>query len=785
MARWLIARNTTHCAGMSIAAAVRLILIESSALAVLASAPMIAHADDDVLQEIVVTAQKREQKLQDVPISVSAISGDALESQGAHDFREVLLSIPGLSYSGTEPGQSNYSIRGVSTGASSPTTGLYLDDVSVLTISTNFSGAEDLPLFDLDRIEVLKGPQGTLYGGSAMGGAIKYVTRQPDLNDFQVRLTGGVATTDGGAISYNGESVLNVPIIDGTVAMRVGATYRDDGGYIDYVPNAQGVWLNRSATTPPTPYAPLPFASGGTVSQTNANQTQNNSGRLAFKISLDNGLTFVPQATIQRIYEAAPPWYWENLPHFEAAAQMNQPMHDSLNLFSLPIAQTLADVSVTSLTSYWERNREWDRDYTYFIAAIVPPLLANDSPNATDTQTKTFSQELRLASSNPGARLKWVLGALYQHQTDDLNQLVQTAGAGQFFGTGTDITYAGLQDTTLNQEAIFGDVTYSFTSQWDGNVGLRYFDIDQSYHASFAGVLNGGSTAVPDTHSADVGFNPKFNVTYRPADDHMLYATASKGFRPGGPNRFNTDTPLCAPDFAKLGITGAPASYTSDKLWTYELGSKNTFNSGKTVVNGAIYYTDWKDIQQQVNLPTCGFQFIANLGAANIKGAELELRSILVTGVTAGAVASYSKSRITATAPGVSAQVGQPLLDTPEWTGNVYIEFSLPRVAGWDSRLRTDYSYHGSNLRQFDTTSLVTYPSGATGLIPDQSQMQHAYEVGNISLESEKGPWQLRLYVDNFTNAAPILDDYGVLFQTWNVTTLRPRTVGVGISTKL
>src|SRR5580692_11087152 len=198
-------------------------------LALLTAAPLAAYAaDEDSLEEIVVTAQKREQRLQDVPISVSAVSGADLDSAGAHDFREVLLSIPGLSYSGTEPGQSNYSIRGVSTGASSPTTGLYLDDISVLTISTNFSGATDLPLFDLDRVEVLKGPQGTLYGGSAMGGAIKYVTRQPDLYHFGVGMAGGVATTDAGAISYNGESVLNAPIVDGVVGMRIGVMCRDD-----------------------------------------------------------------------------------------------------------------------------------------------------------------------------------------------------------------------------------------------------------------------------------------------------------------------------------------------------------------------------------------------------------------------------------------------------------------------------------------------------------------------------------------------------------------------------
>ena len=755
-------------------------------LALLTAAPLAAYAaaDDDSLEEIVVTAQKREQKLQDVPISVSAVSGADLDSSGAHDFRDILLSIPGLSYSGTEPGQSNYSIRGVSTGASSPTTGLYLDDVSVLTISTNFSGATDLPLFDLDRVEVLKGPQGTLYGGSAMGGAIKYVTRQPDLDHFSVSMAGGTAATDGGAISYNGESVLNAPIIDGVFGVRVGVMYRDDGGYINYIPNAQGVWLNRSATNPPAPYAPEPFASAGTISDTDANTNRNTSGRITFKLALDNGLTILPQATIQRIYEAAPPTYWGNLSDFDTAARMAQPTHDNLNLFSLPITQPLGPVTLTSLTGYWERQRDWDRDYTFFIAGLIPALLSHNSANYSDTETHTFSEELRIAQSDPGAALKWVTGILYQHQTDQLTQIINTDGAGNVFGTGTDNTYTGIQATTTKQYAAFGDVTYTITPMWDVSVGLRYFDIDQSFNADFEGVLNGGTTQINGKHSADVGFNPKYSVTFRPADDHIVYGTASKGFRPGGPNRFNTNSPLCAPDFAKLGISSAPAAYTSDKLWTYELGSKNTFNSGRTIVNAAVFYTDWKDIQQQVNLPTCGFQFIGNVGAASIKGGELELKSILVPGLTGGAVASYTDSRITSTAAGVSAQVGQPLLDTPKWTSSVYLEVSLPTVSGWDSHIRADYSYHGSNIREFDSTSLVTLPNGASGLVPNESMLQHAYREGNVALETEKGVWQLRLYVDNVTNTAPIIDDESQIFNTLNVTTLRPRTVGVLARTK-
>src|SRR6202048_2311846 len=183
-------------------------------LAILAAGPLslsdakaqsVADSPDQIT-EIVVTAQKREQRIQDIPISVSAISGDEIDRAGARNFHDLLLSIPGVSYSGAEPGQSRYSIRGISTAASSPTVGIYLDDVSLITIGTGFAGAADPMLVDLDRVEVLKGPQGTLYGGSAMGGAIKYVSRQPAMNRFSVTAQGGVASVNRGGVSYNVES---------------------------------------------------------------------------------------------------------------------------------------------------------------------------------------------------------------------------------------------------------------------------------------------------------------------------------------------------------------------------------------------------------------------------------------------------------------------------------------------------------------------------------------------------------------------------------------------------
>ncbi len=751
----------------------------------LALGPTAALAEDQtMLSEIIVTAQKREQKLQDVPISITAMSGASLENSGAHDFREVLQSIPGLSFAGNEPGQSNYTIRGVSTGASSPTTGVYLDDVSLLTISTNFSGAVDPPIFDLDRIEVLKGPQGTLYGGSAMGGAIKYVSRQPGLNKTEFDVAGGTSTTASGGESYNVETVANVPLIDGRLALRAGAAYRNDAGYIDYLQNATGLFLNHSSTNPPAAFIPVSYQSAGTFAKTDANEVTNVAARLALKLDLD-GLVILPQAVIQRTREAEPPYYWWNLPSYEASYRYRAPTNDHLNLFSLSINKDFGSLGLTSLSSYSDRSVNWQRDYTFFVAALLPALLPNGTFNQSNTTDHTFSQELRLASTDAEAKLKWTLGLLYQHQNDTLVQIVNTHDGGAFFGTGTDIVYSGIQATRTQQYAAFGDATYSITPAWDASIGLRWFNIDQTYNGIFDGVFNGGANSINDKKSTDTGFNPKATISYHLGEHQLLYLTGAKGFRPGGPNRFNSSSSLCAVDFQKLGISKVPDSFGSDSLWTYELGSKNTFNGGRSIANASIYYTDWSKIQQQVNLPSCGFQFIGNVGAATIKGVELELTTLLAPGVTVGASGNYNQSKITSTKPGVSAQVGQPVLNSPKWMANVFAEFGLPDFGSWSTTVRADFQYHGSMIGQFDTTAVVTTPAGGSELIADQTQVQDSYHVVNLSVEGKYEKWVLRLYANNLTNSTPAL--YTGLARILNMplgTTIRPRTIGLLVRTK-
>jgi iron complex outermembrane receptor protein len=734
------------------------------------------------IPEIVVTAQKREQRLQDVPISIGAITGDEIDRTGAGEFKDLLLSIPGVSYSASQTGLARYSIRGISTDAANPTVGLYLDDVSLITINNSFAGAANPLLIDLDRVEVLKGPQGTLYGGSAMGGAIKFVSRKPVLDEFSVSAAVDIASVDHGGTSYSGESVLNLPLIDHRLAIRIAAAYRLDAGYINNVPNAEVQVWSESATSPPAPFVPVTYPSQSTFERSDFNERSTTMARASIEYTPSDTLTVSPIVTIQRTDQSNPDEFFTNLPDFENTARFNQPTYDDLNVYSLNVTQQLDGFSLTSLTGYVDRTIELDRDFSLYIGLLVPPLLPQDSNNVTTTNSKTLTQELRLGSTDSRSLLKWTVGIYYSHQQDDYYQSIDTVGAGTFFGSGTDLTYAGNIKTVTTQEAIFGDATYTLNARWDLNAGFRWFDIGQSIDGSFSGVFNGGNSEINDRRSTNIGITPKVSVTYRPFDDHLLYASASKGFRPGGPNDYNADIPICYGDLQRLGIGSAPQEYQSDDLWTYELGSKNEFGSRHSRINGAIYYTNWKNIQQQVTLPTCAITFTENVGAATVKGAELSADFAVASAITAGGGVSYTATRITESTLGVSAQVDQELLDTPKWTGSGYAEYEFLHAAAWRASVRADYEYHGANLRQFNSLFSVTYPNGTPGDIPDATQIQGAYHVVNANLNVSNGATHYRLYVDNLTDTAPYLD-FRRAPGFSAATTLRPRTIGISVKT--
>lgn len=765
-----------HLCGTALTALALALATTGTALAQTPSATPLQAEEEATTNEIVVTARKRNERLQDAPLSISAFSEADLREGNARDFKDVLRKVPGVSFSGAELGQSRYSIRGVSTTSPSPTVGIYLDDISLLGATNAFSGAADPVFFDFSRVEILKGPQGTLYGGSAMGGAIKYVSHAPEPGTTTLDTAAGVATTAHGGISYNGEAVLNLPLSD-KLTVRTGFLYRSNAGYVDNIANGPVVDARTSTTAPPAALTPLVRPSLSTRAEDDQNSDHVAAVKAAVLWQPDATLDITASLFRQVYRQKNTGAFFTNLPGLQSSFRLAQPTEDELGVYSLNIVKQLGDVEVTSLTAYADRSVAFDRDYSFYIATLVPPLFGVNSPNASNSSTRTFSQELRAASADPAARLRWTAGLYYAHQRDELDQTVDSIGVGALLGLGTDTVYHGNSVSKLRQYAAFAALTYEILPRLEATAGLRYFNIKQTIDTRGDGVLNGGNTR-GNAETRESGVNPKLELAYRATRDNLVYASAAKGFRPGGGNPFAVAPGLCQADLANLGLTAVPVSFKSDRLWTYEIGSKNQFLGRRLTVNGAAFYTDWKNIQQNVFLPGCGFSFSGNVGGAEIKGAELSAQ-LATGGLTLGAAASYTDAKISKGAPGVSAAVGQPVLDTPEWIANANIAYRLALGADTSLTARADYQYRSSSLRMFEDSFTVATPAGPVSA-PNFTQRQQAYDIVNLGLTVDTGTWQLDLYVNNLTDARPLLD-HNVVSGMQAAVTLRPRTIGLGL----
>jgi iron complex outermembrane receptor protein len=729
------------------------------------------------LADVVVTARKRTEHVQDVPSAISVISSTQLTQGSPRDLKDLLKDVPGVSFSGAEFGQSNYSIDGISTNSTNPTTGIYLDDISLVTLGSNFTGAIDLVPFDLNRVEVLKGPQGTLYGGSAMGGAIKYVSQTPSLNNQTEDVSATGSTTAHGAPSYDFNGVINIPIVEDKFAIRAGVLYRNDGGYINNI--AGGVYENyvQSSTNPPAAFAPTAQPSYSTRTAKDQNSDQVLGVRLSALWKPDDSLEITPSIYYQRYHEDNPSIYWTNLPQFESAFRATQPTTDELAVAGLTIVKHLNGIDLTSLTGYVDRTVLQDRDYSFFNGTLVPPIYPLGGPNTSNTFTRTVSQEIRASSSVADSPLHWTAGLYYSDQSDDFKQKVVVTGGGAVLGTGTDTMYYGQIVTTTDQYALFGNLTYTILPKLDLGVGLRVFDIELSDYRAAGGLFNGG-TSQNSGKSSEKGVDPKFEVDYRATRDNLLYASAAKGFRPGGENA-TISASLCGADLKTLGLSSVPDSYQSDSLWTYEVGSKNQFLDRRLTLNATAYYTDWSQIQQTVNLPTCGFAYTGNVGAATVRGGELGGQYRFAPGLVAGGGVNYADAQITQTLPGVSARVGQPVLGTPKWMANAFLSYSF---SIWNGTLtsRADYQYHGSQLNDFSSTYIASTLGGAPVSEPNINQYLKSYSVVSLSLTLSKGRYDYNVFVNNLLDASPIVA-FSDLNEFTQAETIRPRTIGFNV----
>jgi len=766
-----------------------------------------APAEAVGLEEIVVTAEKRTSTVQDTPISITAVTGADLAARGIVNFSALAAETPGISMKENGPGQTEFEMRGMtSSGGNSPTVGFYLDDVPMTSPASAQNGKVviDPSLYDLNRAEVLRGPQGTLYGAGSMGGTVKLITNQPDTQAFHASGEATGSGTQGGGFNYGINGMVNLPLVDNQVALRLVGTDSHTSGWIDRIVLSDF----------PLP-DPTGFTRGNVLGahvqrdyrQSNAEHLAGARATLLWQVT-DN-FTLTPSVFYQRVTQDGPSAY-DSVPGTMAHYQpfdIAEPYSDQFTLGALTANYHATSFDVTSVTAHWTRRSEQTQDTSEsfenpFTCISIAPACgelpfygANGVGSGPVVGTETdpssqFSEEIRIASTAEGP-LKGVAGVYYsdfksqwQLNTQSQNNL-SYVDFSNFTTPAATTTVWGLNEPAhIRQSALFGEGTWAITPAFKATAGLRLFSYTSDLSMNFAGwgsPLGGAAPSTTSVSQSATGVDPKLNLSYEFSKDLMVYATASKGFRPGGGNQpLPNFAPPNAP--ANFGYTKWPTSYKSDSLWSYEVGEKSRFLDRRLTVNASVYYEDWTQIQLE-ELPF-GYPLFDNAGNAKIYGGEIELKALLGGGFTLSSSGAYTHATLS---PGPHYTIvlqGQPvgaptstvLPDVPEYTANIGLDY----IHGLNDLLslvgHVDYTYTG---QRYD---LVAINQGQMWSLP-------GYALVNLRMGvKSSSDWNVSLFCTNLANNHPALENMTMLNLAnpdYNrVLTAQPRTIGLDVSFK-
>ena len=717
---------------------------------------------NNTLEEIIVTARKRSQILQKVPISITAVSGEDLEHAGIKNVSDLALSVPGLAVTSTGPGQTEVIVRGMpGRSGNSPTIGYYLDEVPIPSTTRNL----DVMMFDLERVEVLRGPQGTLYGAGSMGGTVKYVGKRPNLSQFEGRAETTLSHIDGSSgLSRKANVVLNIPLQDEKLGLRLLGSHQSDKGFID----RYAIHPSDLAGIDPT----VPVKPG-------ANSMTQNGFRAILEYVPNENLTITPSLMHQKLEVDAP--YLIDVPpgsiedeKYIQTRLTREDREDEVTIANLTVNWERDLLGVTSSTSYFKRETPGFEDYTKIATALLELPTNVPWEQLDDNKTETFIQELRLMGSKDS--LDYLVGIYYSDQKSHLPDInPYSAEALEVFGEegqifGFDTSYESDPRYKLTEKAIFAEATYNVTNALAVTVGLRAFEFESSFTDTEVGLFTGSNEPVyQEGEYKDDDITPKLNVSYQMNDDTMLFATVAEGFRSGAAISPVPEA-ACADDLAALGLSKTPEGVGSDSVSSYELGAKMRMMDQRMRLNGAVYFLDWADIQQSVSL-FCGWPFSVNNGDAEVKGAELEWNFAATEALSLSAMVSYTDAELTSLAPGAQGYVGAPLLNVPEWAYSLTADYLLSLTSDWDGFVRVSYNFVDDVMRLYDPTS------------PFNSVSQNKrldLRVGAF----QEDLWEITLFAHNVLNDVSESGLFGSntsvnLPNTRAVAINQPRTVGL------
>ncbi len=715
-------------------------------------APSPNAGSNSELAEVIVTATRRSESIQNVPGQVTALTSGTLEQINARDLNDFAGFVPGLSLSSTGPSTNLLVIRGITTGSQlSSATGVYLDDIPIGASTSNGVGYQSLNVntFDLNRVEVLNGPQGTLYGATSLGGTIKYITNAPNLKDFDLGVGLQVSSTQHGHIDHAYTGMLNLPIAD-IAAIRFDGYQVYDSGY----------------------------AKDPVYGRDNQGWARSEGGRVAVLVQPTDQLEIQLRASTQHIpSESANVAFRDPLTRqptygvYDQAYPTFQPSDYSLTLYSATVSYDTPWAKLSSITGYQINNGTSFTDNSL----IYNPSFGVADPWSlyVNTTTKKFSQEIR-AASHENAYFQWVVGGfLSNEKTNETVDLFDNAYPGGKFpvptspGETTLISpFNSFLPSTYREYAVYADGTIFFTKQFELGLGVRYSRQKQAYDETVSGLLATASDAAmtPPVATSDQSvmtylINPKFHIT----DDVMVYARAASGFRPGGPN-FVLSPGLGNPTFAP------------DRLWSYELGEKSSFLDKRATLDFDIYDILWKDIQVTVN--NGGVNQLENAGTARVTGAELAFNYRVLPALTLGGSAAYTNARLVSTAPVIGVDsVGVRLPLSPRYNFALLGTYDVDLIGGYTGSINVTDRWVGERNAGFGT------------LISPQYHLA-SYNITDINL-SVRAPYHLEygLFLRNvFDRAGEV--SASVLANEYNpaspvpVVLVQPRTVGLSVNYK-
>jgi len=712
-----------------------------------------AAESSNTVGEVVITALRRDTKLQKTPLSVTALSGSTLAKDGIEDMAGLEATVPSFTIEDNGPGERRPVIRGIE-GAGEPTVGIYYDDFPVTGTpgTTNDAGrfAPDLKLYDMDRVEVLKGPQGTLFGSGSMGGTLRYITKQPDLDSF-----GGYIEADANSVSHGGvggglDGVVNLPLISDHLGVRVLAYDENVAGYIDDV--ALGV--------------------------KDINQGVVDGFRVSALFQPADRLTISGLAIYQDAHYNAGSGAFTNT-GLKSDYAVYDPLNDRDQLYGVKASYDLGFATVTADVSDFSRNLYFSFPFAGIpIPFSSPPAKGvglAEQPQLANSDT----YELRLTSNSKGPFV-WTVGVFDEARTANLQSVIPFAGPTGAINPALPVYINRFVYSDLEQTAVFGEASYTAFDKLTLTLGARAFDYkvgtDQVTLVNAGGSPGTGAPIV--AKSTESGWVPKVNLSYQATSNFMAYVQYNQGFRPGGANQINE--------------ASIPAGYASDTVQNYEVGEKSDWFDHRLTLNAAVYHEIWDHIQVSAATPDGLFVYVTNAGQALVDGVELEANASFTSHWTGGLSVAYTDARLSEGQPYAGSArrglSGNTIPAVPMETVDLYSEYKFP-VGALQGAIRADYKYVSQSQNEFnpDLVSTTSAPPGAPTSTPDSEFAKMApYSTVNVSGDlSRPDHWKLSLYVENLFD---VRGQSFVLIDAFHPAPgltyyIQPRTIGLKATT--